>query len=145
MNNQQNNAQIQYEYYTEPPKEKKKTPFIIIIAVLLAVIAALIAFIIINNSDGGSKDKNVTSTEVENVNAGIKSVNVGDYITFGTYEQDNNTSNGKEDIEWLVLANNLWKGKHRILVISRFALDCQIFDSEVYKSVKWEKDRKSVV
>ena len=30
-------------------------------------------------------------------------VKVGDYIKFGAYEQDNNTSNGKEDIEWLVL------------------------------------------
>lgn len=28
---------------------------------------------------------------------------VGHYVSFGKYEQDNNTSNGKEKIEWLVL------------------------------------------
>ena len=33
----------------------------------------------------------------------LKSANIGDYVFFGTYEQDNNNSNGKEDIEWLVL------------------------------------------
>ena len=29
---------------------------------------------------------------------------MGDYVFFGTYEQDNDTANGKEGIEWLVLA-----------------------------------------
>jgi hypothetical protein len=33
----------------------------------------------------------------------LKNIKVGSYINFGAYEQDNNTSNGKEDIEWLVL------------------------------------------
>ena len=34
---------------------------------------------------------------------GILKIQIGDYITFGSYEQDNDISNGKEDIEWLVL------------------------------------------
>ena len=34
----------------------------------------------------------------------VKSVNVGDTYRFGSYEQENNRSNGQEDIEWLVLA-----------------------------------------
>jgi hypothetical protein len=29
---------------------------------------------------------------------------VGSEIEFGSYEQDNNNSNGKENIEWVVLA-----------------------------------------
>ena len=33
---------------------------------------------------------------------GIKDVNVGDTYTFGSYEQDNNNSNGKEAIKWKV-------------------------------------------
>ena len=49
----------------------------------------------------------------------IKTANVGDIIVVGTYEQDNNTSNGKELIEWLVLA----KENNRVLVISDKALD----------------------
>ena len=50
----------------------------------------------------------------------LKTAKVGDYVVFGSYEQDNNTSNGKEDIEWLVLA----KEGDQVLVISRYALDC---------------------
>ena len=46
-------------------------------------------------------------------------------ITFGKYEQDNNLDNGKEDIEWLVLA----KEEDRILVISKYALDCQRYNT----------------
>ena len=32
----------------------------------------------------------------------IKSIEIGDVYTFGTYEQDNNATNGKENIEWIV-------------------------------------------
>lgn len=54
----------------------------------------------------------------------LKNPNVGDTIFFGNYEQDNDTSNGKEDIEWLVLA----KEDHKLLVISVKALDCQPYN-----------------
>lgn len=56
---------------------------------------------------------------------------VGDKITFGTYEQDNVTSNGTENIEWLVLA----KENNKILVISDKALDRQLYDNA---DVTWE-------
>lgn len=63
----------------------------------------------------------------------IKTANVGDIIVFGAYEQDNNTSNSKEDIEWLVLA----KEDNKILVISDKALDCKPYNqSRDY--VTWE-------
>ena len=58
---------------------------------------------------------------------------VGDYVTFGSYEQDNKTRNGKEDIEWLVLA----KENNRILVISRYVLDCQPYNKQS-TNVTWE-------
>lgn len=51
---------------------------------------------------------------------------VGDIISFGSYEQDNNTSNGKEDIEWFVLA----KENGQLLVTSLYALDCQPYHAE---------------
>ena len=63
----------------------------------------------------------------------IKNAKVGDIVYFGTYEQDNDTSNGKENIKWLVLA----KEKNRILVISDKALDCQKYNSSD-TSVTWE-------
>lgn len=58
---------------------------------------------------------------------------VGSTVFFGAYEQDNDTSNGKEDIEWLVLA----KSGNKMLVISKYALDCQRYNTSL-TSVTWE-------
>ena len=63
----------------------------------------------------------------------LKTVEVGDTIEFGHYEQDNNTSNGKEIIEWIVLAKN----SDTILVISKYALDCREYNKDDI-SVNWE-------
>lgn len=63
----------------------------------------------------------------------IKNAKVGDIVYFGAYEQDVNTSNGKEDIEWLVLA----KENNRVLVISDKALDCQPYHPS-WSDVTWE-------
>jgi len=63
----------------------------------------------------------------------IGSVNVGDVITFGTYEQDNNTGNGAEPIEWIVA--DVQGGK--ALVISKYGLDCIMYN-EVATAVTWE-------
>lgn len=63
----------------------------------------------------------------------LKVAKVGDYVFFGAYEQDNNTSNGKEDIEWLVL--EVKDGK--ALVISKYALDCQQYSTSS-TAVTWE-------
>ena len=73
------------------------------------------------------------SSKLKYEQAIIKKAMVGDVIYFGTYEQDNDTSNGKENIEWLVLA----KENNRILVISDKALDCQPYNSS-YTDVTWE-------
>ncbi len=59
---------------------------------------------------------------------------VGSTVVFGNYEQDNNTSNGKEEIEWLVLA----KENNKALVISKYILDCQKYNSE-WEDITWEK------
>ena len=63
----------------------------------------------------------------------MKNATVGDIIFFGSYEQDNNTSNGKEDVEWIVLARE----GDRVLVASRYALDRQKYNTS-YTSVTWE-------
>ena len=57
----------------------------------------------------------------------------GESVLFGTYEQDNNLSNGKEKIEWIVLGKRAGKA----LLISRYGLDCQPFNA-IYTSVTWE-------
>ena len=65
---------------------------------------------------------------------GIKDLSKAEIITFGLYEQDNNTSNGAEQIEWIVLD----KKGGKALVISKYALDCQPYNEE-YASVTWEE------
>lgn len=63
----------------------------------------------------------------------LLNVNVGDEVKFGAYEQDNNPSNGKEEIEWEVLE----KKDNQILVISKKALDVQEYwDS--FENTDWE-------
>lgn len=62
----------------------------------------------------------------------LKVAKAGDYIFFGSYEQDNNTANGKEDIEWLVL--EVKDGK--ALLISKYALDCKPYNTE-HTDVTW--------
>ena len=63
----------------------------------------------------------------------LKTAKVGDYIFFGSYEQDNDKIHGQEDIEWLVL--EIKDGK--ALVISKYALDCQPYNT-VNRDVTWE-------
>lgn len=63
----------------------------------------------------------------------LKDPKVGDYVFFGAYEQDGNTSNGKEDIEWLVLEVE----DGNALVISKNALDYKPYHiKDTY--VTWE-------
>ena len=57
----------------------------------------------------------------------------GDSYFFGNYEQDNNSSNGKEPIEWLILD----KVDNSILIISKFGLDCKQYNS-LYTSLTWD-------
>ena len=64
----------------------------------------------------------------------VKSVNIGDTYIFGTYEQDNNLSNGSEEIEWQVLA----KEGTRIFVISKYAIDCKPYNT-TYTNITWEE------
>ena len=63
-----------------------------------------------------------------------KTLAVGDIVLFGSYEQDNDTENGKEEIEWIVL--DVQEGK--ALLISRYALDCQKYNS-ARTDITWEE------
>ena len=63
----------------------------------------------------------------------FSNASVGSTVFFGSYEQDNNTANGKEDIEWIVLA----KEGTKLLLISKYALDCQKYNPD-FTDVTWE-------
>lgn len=63
----------------------------------------------------------------------LKVAEVGSNVYFGSYEQDDNTSNGKEKIEWTVLK----KEDNKILVISKYGLDSRSYNEE-HESITWE-------
>ena len=58
---------------------------------------------------------------------------LGSIVKFGHYEQDNNSDNGKEEIEWIVL--DVQNGKS--LLLSRYLLDAKPYNTD-YTSVTWE-------
>lgn len=83
-----------------------------------------------NYKDAADKAGDIRLTKFKEQLKGIK---IGNYIKFGAYEQDNNTSNGKEYIQWQVLA----KEGNRILVISKYALDSQPYNT-TRSDVTWK-------
>ena len=60
-----------------------------------------------------------SQTVTETIPCLLSQANVGDIIKFGKYEQDGDTFNGKEDIEWRILSQE----DGRVLVISEYGLD----------------------
>ena len=113
------------------------------VAIFLALSILLCLSACSGKDDGKPKEDKAQNTPVEEDGNVItdekvsidKNCKVGDYITFGSYEQDNNTSNGKEDIEWLVLD----KQDDKVLVISKYALDCQQYNPRSNnKNITWE-------
>lgn len=56
----------------------------------------------------------------------IQCAEVDDEITFGKYEQDNDLTNGKEDISWIVLSRD----SEKLFLISKNILDYRQYDTE---------------
>ena len=67
------------------------------------------------------------------LSGGAGNVSAGDIITFGSYEQDGNTANGKEPIEWEVLDVE----EDSVLVVSHYVLDRVPYNTEL-EEVTWE-------
>ena len=72
---------------------------------------------------GGYKDsrEKMRQIEVEHPYYTMLLSEPGDVITFGEYEQDNDTSNGKEPIEWIVLSVR----NEEVYLLSKYVLDAQ--------------------
>ena len=67
--------------------------------------------------------------------AGLGDATVGATLRFGVYEQDNEPSNGPEEIEWLVLDVDGSKA----LVVSKYGLEAREFNDELnaHQTVTW--------
>ena len=83
----------------------------------------------------GYKDSTEKANSIfkEYMDEKLTSVKVDDYLFSGSYEQDNNKSNGKEKIEWKILEVE----DERVLIISKYALDCQPYNTSK-ANVTWE-------
>ncbi|MBR0146564.1 MAG: FHA domain-containing protein [Eubacterium sp.] len=64
----------------------------------------------------------------------LSSAKVGDIVTFGACEQDNDPENGKEPIEWRVLD----KDGDKILLISRYVLDYRKYQEPQDHEITWD-------
>lgn len=95
-----------------------------IVPMAIAALAVALCLCLVGCGESGSSKVSIP-----------KNVKVGDVVTFGTYEQDNNTSNGKEDIEWRVLAVENGKA----LFVSEKGLDCQQFNHLENMGNDWDK------
>ena len=76
-----------------------------------------------------SKEKKDGNSKITSELAKLKK---GDTFKFGTFEQDNNTKNGKEAIEWIVLS----KTDSEIFAVSKYALDNRAYDEKGEK-ITW--------
>ena len=85
-------------------------------------------------SDAGTSDSDEKDTNNDSAHAGDGSyTRTGEYVIFGSYEQDGNVNNGPEPIEWEVLD----EGNGKMLLISRYILDWQPYNTDK-TAVTWE-------
>ena len=84
--------------------------------------------------DSVNQIEECTTIIKQNILDQLSNTSIGSLISFGTYEQDNNIENGKENIDWWVLD----KVDNKILVISKYVLDVQPYNT-TYESTSWEE------
>lgn len=78
------------------------------------------------DEDGNIIWENVISKQLSNIK-------INSYYNFGTYEQDNNEDNGKESIEWKILA----KDGEKALLYTRYIIDYEKYNDEAVDTT-WE-------
>jgi hypothetical protein len=75
-------------------------------------------------------DKQFSHTTSPEAAVPLNEAKIGDIVKFGKYEQNGNTSDGDEDIEWYVLD----KGEAGLTLISKDAIQNKLFCSENSKT-----------
>lgn len=132
-------------------KEVKPIPFFLALIMVLAAFAAMALFVVYLVVPGGNDSvessefsldtqsfEEVESSEpppppVVEVKEHMSDASVGDVVKFGVYDQNGNSDDGLEDIEWIVME----KQEEKLLLISRYVLECQRYNAERV-SVEWK-------
>ncbi len=105
----------------------------------LFLAAALLLCLALGTAGCGSEtpsapgEKETEALPEETTATGISDLSEAETLVFGAYEQDNDETNGKEPIEWIVLAREDGKA----LVISKYALNCAAYNEERV-DITWE-------
>lgn len=158
MQNNYQQQNYQQSVYQQPQPQKSKLNIIIIALIVVIIVGAIIIIPgMAKKGDNNINEENITTTNsgvtdscvvdeiYPSTNMDVTSncvvdeiypnhnINIGDTYTFGSYEQDHNLENGKDPIEWIVLDVQ----NSKILVISKYALDCQTYNREL-TDVTWE-------
>lgn len=121
---------------------------IIISLIAIALAAAFLAYLLDTNTQDGDTESIDTSYEQSFadesslepppeeviVRETMADASVGDAVVFGTYEQNGNTADGAEKIEWIVLE----KQDDKLLLISRKCLDTKPIN-ETRSDVEWNQ------
>lgn len=121
---------------------------IIISLIAIALAAAFLAYLLDTNTQDGDTESIDTSYEQSFadesslepppeeviVKETMADASVGDAVVFGTYEQNGNTADGAEKIEWIVLE----KQDDKLLLISRKCLDTKPIN-ETRSDVEWNQ------
>lgn len=132
-------------------KKKEVKPISTPLAIVLVLIAFAVMgmFLVYMFSSGGGNTSDVNSSLEQDfgtessfeplpedvvVKETMADANVGDAVVFGKYEQNNDSSDGKEALEWIVLE----KQEGKILLISRYCIDTMPYNTERV-DVTWDK------
>lgn len=99
---------------------KKRILTVVLCAFVCAGTAAIVAFMAVVVPSQYADQATIAA-------ASLHTAQPGDSVLLGAYEQDNDPANGKEPIEWIVLTAK----EDRLLLLSRFALDCVQFSDAV--------------
>ena len=109
----------------------KKT--VIGILLTFCIILALCGSVFSEETAQNTESETISEVTSDTEEVSDDEIRVGKHITFGSYEQDGDTSNGAEPISWevLVIEND------RALIVSDHCLDCQPYNDEA-ANITWE-------
>lgn len=104
-----------------------KTAIIIVSVAAVVIAVGLVYRLFFYHAENNNFTKSDDDTKSFN------EITVGEHYTFGTYEQDNDESNGAEPLEWRVLAVE----DGRALLITEKLIDCKPYN-ETWSNVTWK-------
>ena len=131
-------------------KEIKPFPTFLSVILLLAFLGAMVVFVVYVVTPMGTSDVSHVDSlgeqsfeaessieppppSVAEIKEYMSDADVGDVVTFGKYEQNGVSDDGKEPIEWVVLDED----EESLLLISRYCLDCKPYNEE-RNNISWQ-------